>query len=256
MIDSRAVVAPSAELEEGVVVEPFAIIDADVKIGARTRIGAHAVVRGPTTMGKDNRIFQFASVGEDPQDMKYAGEKTRLEIGDRNTIREFVTIHRGTVQDRAVTRLGNDNLLMAYVHVAHDCRIGNHAILANAASLGGHVSIHDWAILGGFTMVHQFCRIGAHCFTGMGSAISKDVPPYLLVGGNPARPNGINVTGLQRRGFSPAAVLTIKRAYKQLYMQGLKLDEAKKAVEKSAAECSELGVMVQFLRKDGRSILR
>lgn len=256
MIDARAVIDPSAELDEGVVVEPFAIIGADVKIGAGTRIGAHAVVRGPTLLGRDNRIFQFASVGEDPQDMKYAGETTRLEIGDRNRIREFVTIHRGTIQDQAMTQIGDDNLLMAYAHVAHDCRIGSHTILANAASLGGHVKIHDWAILGGFTAVHQFCRIGAHCYTGMGCAINKDVPPYLLVRGHPARPHGINVTGLQRRGFSPEAVLAIKRAYKQLYMQGLKLHEAKKAIEESVADSPELGLMAQFLRAEGRSILR
>lgn len=256
MIDARAVIDPSAELGEGVIVEPFAIIGADVKIGAGTHIGAHAVVRGPTQLGRDNRIFQFASVGEDPQDMKYAGEATRLEIGDRNRIREFVTIHRGTIQDQAVTHIGDDNLLMAYAHVAHDCRIGNHTILANAASLGGHVTIHDWVILGGFTTVHQFCRIGAHCFTGMGSGISKDVPPYLLVSGHPARPHGVNVTGLQRRGFSTDAVRAIKRAYKQLYRQGLKLHEAKKAIEAAAFDSPELALMAQFLEAEGRSILR
>ncbi len=256
MIDPRAVIDPSAELDEGVFVEPFAIIGADVKVAGGTRIGAHAVVKGPAAIGRDNRIFQFASVGEDPQDMKYAGERTRLEIGDRNQIREFVTVHRGTVQDRAVTRIGDDNLLMAYTHVAHDCQIGNHTVLANGASLGGHVKIHDWAILGGFTTVHQFCRIGAHCFTGMGSAVSKDVPPYLLISGHPARPHGINTTGLQRRGFSDQAIRSIKLAYKQIYMRGLKLHDALKLIEAAAADCPELGLMAEFLHVEGRSILR
>lgn len=256
VIDPRAAIDPSAELDEGVDVGPFAVIGAGVQIGAGTRIGPHAVVRGPTTIGRDNRIFQFASVGEDPQDKKYAGEPTRLEIGDRNQIRECATIHRGTVQDAGVTRIGDDNLLMAYTHVAHDCQIGNQVILANAASLGGHVKVQDWVILGGFAVVHQFCHIGAHSFAGMGSIIGKDVPPYIMVGGHPARPHGINVEGLQRRGFDNAAITAIRRAYKRLYLQGLRLEQAMSAIEEMAAEQPLLAVLSRFLRDSERSIVR
>ena len=206
LIDSRAVIDPSAELDEGVSVGPFSVIGAGVRIGKGTSIGPHVVVKGPTTIGCDNRIYQFASVGEDPQDKKYAGEPTRLEIGDRNVIRESATLHRGTVQDQGITRIGNDNLFMAYIHVAHDCVIGDNAILANGASLGGHVQIGDWAILGGFTMVHQFGRIGAHSFCGMGSAVNMDLPPFVTVSGQPAKPHGINSEGLRRRGYSDASL--------------------------------------------------
>ena len=237
-------------------VGPFAVIGAGVEIGAGTRIGPHAVIRGPTRIGRDNRIFQFASVGEDPQDMKYGGEETRLEIGDRNQIRECATLHRGTVQDQGVTRIGNDNLFMAYTHVAHDCRIGNHVIMANAASLGGHVAIQDWAILGGFTIVHQFCRIGAHSFCAMGSALSKDVPPYVTVGGQPAAPHGINSEGLRRRGFSPEAIAAIKRAYRALYMTGLKLDEALGRIRTLAETCPEVDSLASFVAERSRSIVR
>ena len=256
MIDAHAVVDPAAELDEGVEVGPFSVIGAGVSIGRGTRIGPHVVIRGQTRIGCDNRIFQFSSIGEDPQDKKYAGEETFLEIGDRNQIRESATIHRGTVQDGGITRIGSDNLLMAYTHVAHDCHIGNHAILANAASLGGHVHIGDWAILGGFSMVHQFCRVGAHSFAGMGSAISKDVPPYFLVGGHPAKPHGINSEGLKRRQFSAEQVSTIKKAYRLLYASGLSLADASEQIAALAAGHPELQVMVDFLAASERSIVR
>ncbi|WP_295427581.1 acyl-ACP--UDP-N-acetylglucosamine O-acyltransferase [uncultured Thiodictyon sp.] len=256
MIHPCAVIDPGARLAAGVDVGPFAVIGAGVEIGEGTRVGPHTVIRGPTRIGRDNRIFQFASVGEDPQDMKYGGEETRLEIGDRNQIRECATLHRGTVQDQGVTRVGDDNLFMAYTHVAHDCRIGNHVIMANAASLGGHVEIQDWAILGGFTIVHQFCRLGAHSFCAMGSALSKDVPPYVTVGGQPAAPHGINSEGLRRRGFSPAAIAAIKRAYRALYLAGLKLDEALERIGGLAAEVPEVAALAAFVAERGRGIVR
>jgi UDP-N-acetylglucosamine acyltransferase len=227
-----------------------------VTIAAGTVIGPHVVINGPTHIGKDNHIYQFASVGEDPQDKKYAGEPTVLEIGDRNVVREFATLHRGTVQDQGVTRIGNDNLLMAYIHVAHDCVLGNHIILANAASLGGHVIIEDHAILGGFSKVHQFCRIGAHSFSGMGSAINMDLPPYVMVAGQPTKPHGINKEGLSRRGFSQEAIKQIKRAYKIIYHSGYRLDEARKALEPLLSETPELKILFEFLSHNGRGILR
>jgi UDP-N-acetylglucosamine acyltransferase len=256
LIDPRAAIDPAAELDEGVSVGPFAVIGAGVQIGAGTRIGPHAVIKGPTSIGRDNRIFQFTSVGEDPQDKKYAGEPTRLEIGDRNSIREFVSIHRGTVQDEGVTRIGSDNLLMASVHVAHDCQIGNNVILANGASLAGHVKIGDWAILGGFSMVHQFSRIGAHSFSGMGSAISKDVPPYLLIGGNPTKPHGINTKGLRRRGFSSDSMAALKRAYRKLYLSGETLADASREIRAMSADFEVLAPLADFLEQEGRSIIR
>ena len=256
LIHPSAIVDPSADLDEVVEVGPYAVIGPGVEIGAGTSIGPHAVVRGPTRIGRDNCIFQFASVGEDPQDKKYGGEETWLTIGERNRIREFVTINRGTVQDQGVTSIGSDNLLMAYVHVAHDCRIGNHVIMANAASLGGHVLIQDWAILGGFTIVHQFCRIGAHSFSAMGSVLTKDVPPYVIVGGHPAGPRGINSEGLRRRGFSDESVAGIKRAYRILYLAGLKLGEARRQLDLLAQDSPEVGPLAGFLGQDGRSIVR
>lgn len=256
LIHPSALVDPDADLDSSVEVGPFAVIGAGVEIDAGTRIGPHAVLRGPMRIGRDNRIFQFASVGEDPQDKKYSGEPTRLEMGDRNQVREFATLHRGTVQDQGVTRIGDDNLFMAYTHVAHDCRIGNQVILANAASLGGHVEIQDWAILGGFTIVHQFCRIGAHAFCAMGSVLTRDVPPYVTVGGHPAEPHGINSEGLKRRGFSPVAIRAIKRAYRALYMANLKLDEARTQIAGMAADTPELRPLLDFITADGRGLAR
>jgi UDP-N-acetylglucosamine acyltransferase len=255
-IHPTALIDPRARLAPGVEVGPFAVIGADVEIGDGTRIGPHTVLRGPTRIGRDNRIFQFASVGEDPQDMKYGGQPTLLEIGDRNRIRECVTIHRGTVQDRGLTAIGSDNLFMAYTHVAHDCRIGNHVIMANAASVGGHVEIQDWAILGGFTIVHQFCRIGAHSFCAMGSVLTRDVPPYVTVGGHPAEPRGINSEGLRRRGFSEEAIATVKRAYRALYLANLKLDEALARLRELAATAPEVAPLADFVAVRNRSIVR
>jgi len=255
-IDPRAAIDPAAELDEGVSVGPFAVIGADVQIGRGTTIGPHVVINGPTMIGTDNKIFQFASIGEAPQDMKYAGEETRLEIGNRNQIREFTTIHRGTVQDAAVTRIGDDNLLMAYTHVAHDCQLGDHIILANAASLGGHVVIGDHAILGGFSIAHQFCHIGAHSFSSMGSVIKSDVPPYVTIGGHPAKPHGINSEGLRRRGFSEETIQLIKRAYKLLYKSQLKLDEAVLQIKALAKECNEISLISDFVGESTRGIIR
>ncbi len=256
MIDSKAAIDPKAELDEGVSVGPFTVIGPGVQVGRGTRIGPHAVINGPTVIGRDNRIFQFATVGEEPQDKKYAGEPTRLEMGDRNVVREYSTIHRGTVQDESLTLIGSGNLFMAYTHVAHDCRIGDNIIMANAASLGGHVHIHDWAILGGFTIVHQFCHIGAHSFCSMGTGLTKDVPPYVTVSGNPAKPHGINSEGLRRRGFSAEAIQQIKRAYKLLYKSQLKLDEAVQALNEMAAEVPELRVLAEFAARSPRGIVR
>jgi UDP-N-acetylglucosamine acyltransferase len=256
LIHPTAVVDPAAELDSSVEVGPFTVIGADVQIDAGTRIGPHAVLKGPMRIGRDNRIFQFASVGEDPQDKKYGGEPTRLEMGDRNQVREFSTLHRGTVQDQGVTRIGNDNLFMAYTHVAHDCRIGSQVIMANAASLGGHVAVDDWAILGGFTIVHQFCWIGAHSFCAMGSVLTKSVPPFVMVGGHPAEPHGINSEGLKRRGFTTESIRAIKRAYRLLYMASLKRDEALEQIRAQADEAPELGVLLAFFSAAHRSVVR
>lgn len=256
MIDPRAVIDPKAKLAEDVSVGPYAVIGPDVEIGAGTVIGPHAVINGPTRIGRNNRIFQFASLGDAPQDKKYAGEPTRLEIGDGNTIREFVTINRGTVQDQGVTRIGDDNWIMAYVHIAHDCVIGNHTIFANNASLAGHVRIEDYVILGGFTLVHQFCALGVHSFTAFSTGIAKDVPPYVMVSGHSAQPHGLNTEGLKRRGFSPETIAKLKQAYKTLYRSKLTLQEAIEALRAQAADCAEVGVMVEFLEKQKRGIVR
>jgi UDP-N-acetylglucosamine acyltransferase len=256
LIDPRAVIDPEAELAADVSVGPFAVIGANVTVGARTRIGAHAVINGPTRIGEDNNIFQFVSLGEAPQDKKYGGEPTWLEIGNRNTIREFVTVNRGTVQDAGVTRIGDDNWIMAYVHIAHDCQLGNHTILANNASLAGHVKIEDYAILGGFTLIHQFCSIGAHALTAFGSGISMDVPPYVTVGGSPAHAHGLNMEGLRRRGFSEPARRSLKQAYKILYRENLSLQDAITRLRTLAAECPEVELLVRFLERQTRGIVR
>ncbi len=256
MIHPTALVDPGAELDSTVEVGPYAVIGPGVEIDAGTSIGPHAVLKGPTRIGRDNRIFQFASVGEDPQDKKYGGEPTWLIMGDRNRVREFATIHRGTTQDRGVTRIGDDNLFMAYTHVAHDCWIGNQVILANAASLGGHVEVQDWAILGGFAIVHQFCRIGAHAFCAMGSVITQDVPPYIMVAGHPAQPHGINTEGLRRRGFAPKTIQSIKRAYRTLYLANLRLEEARARIQEMSATTPELEVLANFIGQGGRGLIR
>ncbi|MDX1592738.1 MAG: acyl-ACP--UDP-N-acetylglucosamine O-acyltransferase [Gammaproteobacteria bacterium] len=255
MIDPRAIVDPSARLAGDVRVGPFTIIGADVEIGAGTTIGPNVMISGPCTIGEGNRIHPFASLGDAPQDLKYAGEPTRLEIGDRNVIREYVTINRGTPADRALTTVGSDNLLMAYCHIAHDCVVGDHTVFANGASLGGHVQIGDYAILGGFAMIHQFCQVGAHSFCAMGSAIAKDVLPFVLVSGHPAHPHGINARGLARRpGFDRERIQRIRRHYKLVFRSGLKLEEA---VERLDAERDDdAAVLAAFIRDSRRSILR
>jgi UDP-N-acetylglucosamine acyltransferase len=256
LIHPTAIIDPSCELANDVSVGAYAIIGPDVRIDSGTEIGPHAVIKGPSRIGKHNRIFQFASVGEDPQDKKYHGEVTYLEIGDRNIIREYVTVHRGTVQDQGITRIGNDNLLMAYTHVAHDCVLGDHVIMANAASLAGHVRVDDYAILGGFSLVHQFCKIGQHSFSAMGSVITRDILPYVMVGGSPTKPHGINTVGLERQGFSAESIRQIRKAYKTVYKSRLKLEEAIQQLEEMIAETPEIQKMVDFLKQTGRSIIR
>ena len=256
LIDPTAIVDSKAELAEGVSVGPFSVIGADVKIGAGTVIGSNVVIKGPTTIGRHNRIYQFTSIGEDPQDKKYAAEITRLEIGDRNTIREYTSMHRGTKQDRSLTKIGSDNLFMAYTHVAHDCIIGNHVIMANGASLAGHVHLHSHAILGGFTLVHQFTQIGQYSFAAMGSAITQDIPPFVMVGGKPTRPHGINSVGMERNGISPEDIRLIRKAYRIIYKTNLRLEDALDQMEDLAGESKELSDMVSFLRNVNRGILR
>jgi len=256
LIDPTAIIDSKAQLGENVTVGPYSVIGPDVKIGAGTVIGSHVVIKGPTSIGKDNTIYQFSSIGENPQDKKYASEITRLEIGDRNTIREFCTMHRGTKQDRSVTQIGSDNLFMAYTHVAHDCVIGNHVIMANGASLAGHVRLNNHAILGGFTLVHQFTQIGQYSFAAMGSAITQDIPPFVMVGGRPTRPHGINSVGMERNGISPEDIRLIRKAYKMIYKMNLRLDEAIDQMEDLAGDSKELSDMVSFLRNVTRGILR
>lgn len=256
MIDERAVVSPRAEVHEEAYVGPYSVIGDDVSIGRGTRVEAHVVIKGTTTIGEDNRIFQFSSIGDDPQDKKYAGEPTRLTIGDRNTIREYVTINRGTAQDRGETLIGDDNWIMAYVHIAHDCVIGNQTVFANAATLAGHVHIDDYAILGGFSGIHQFCRIGAHAFLAAHSYASMDVPAFIMAAGRPAEPRGVNAEGLKRRGFSAAAVRNIREAYRVVYRQGRKLDDAIAALAERAPEQPEIGPLLESLRQSTRGVAR
>ena len=255
-IHPTAIVDPKAEIDSSVKIGAYSIIEAGVCIDAGSTVGSHVVLQGPTTIGKNNQIFQYASLGAAPQDKKYAGEPTSLEIGDNNTIREFCTFNRGTSQDKGVTKIGNNNWVMAYVHIAHDCHIGNNTILANNSSLAGHVEMHDYAILGGFTLIHQFCKIGAHVITAVGSVIFKDIPPYVTAAGYDAKPHGINVEGLKRRGFSPESIMQIKRAYKALYRNGLSLDEAKREIILMQANCPEIAILSEFLGLASRGIIR
>lgn len=255
-IHPTAIVHPSAKLADGVSVGPYSIIDEHVEIGANTTIGAHNVITGHTVIGEENRIFHFASIGEANQDKKYKGEPTRLVIGNRNTIREYVSINRGTIQDTAVTTVGDDNWIMAYVHIAHDCVVGNRTTIANSTQLAGHVHIGDWATLGGFTGVHQFVRIGAHVMTGVSSVVLQDIPTYVMVGGNPLAPYGINSEGLKRRGFTPEGIAALKRAYKTLYKSGLSFADAKTALRAEAAASPEVAVLADFLDTSTRGIVR
>ncbi len=256
VVHPSALVDPKACLAEDVQVGPFTVIGPNVKIDSGTVVGPHVVIEGHTTIGKNNHIFQYASLGAIPQDKKYKGEPTELIIGDNNTIREFCTFNLGTVQGGGATRIGNDNWLMAYVHLAHDCHVGSHTIFANNASLAGHVTIKDWVILGGFTLVHQFCIIGDHAMTAYAAGISQDVPPYVMASGYRAAPAGINQEGLKRRGFTQEAISAIKEAYKTLYRQGLSYEEAKAVIVEQAQSVAELNVFVDFFTQSTRSIIR
>lgn len=262
MIHETAQIHPTSVIEDGAVVGanvkigPFCYVDSKVEIGEGTELLSHVVVKGPTTIGKDNRIFQFASVGEDCQDLKFLGEDTQLIIGDRNTIRESVTIHRGTVQDQGITRVGNDNLFMINAHVAHDCVVGDKCIFANNATLAGHVTVGDYAILGGMSAIHQFCNIGEHAMLGGGSIVVQDVPPYIMAQGNHCAPFGVNIEGLKRRGFEKAEIHAIRRAYKALYRSGLTLDKAKAEIEKEADANPAVKAFLSFFDKSIRGIIR
>ncbi|HPQ94942.1 MAG: acyl-ACP--UDP-N-acetylglucosamine O-acyltransferase [Thiothrix sp.] len=256
MIHPTAIIDPAAELAEAVEVGPYSIIGPGVSIGRGTRIGPHVVIDGPTRIGEDNHIFPFASMGAEPQDKKYAGEPTELVIGNRNVIRECCTFNRGTVQDKGRTVLGDDNWIMAYVHLAHDCVVGNHTIFANNATLAGHVEIRDHAILGGFTLVHQFCVVGEYAFTGMGSALNKDVPPYTMVSGAPAEPRGLNLEGLRRHGFTPEAVSRLKQAYRMLYRQHLSLKEALEQMDAEYGQFADVRLLLDFCRRSERGLAR
>ncbi len=255
-IHPTAIIDAKAELDSSVEVGPYSVIGANVKIDAGTRVAGHVIINGPTTIGKNNHIFQYSSLGETPQDKKYRDEPTLLEIGDNNTIREFCTFNRGTIQDKGTTKIGSDNWIMAYVHIAHDCDVGNHTILANNSSLAGHVDIDDHAILGGFTLIHQFCKVGSHVITAVGSVVFKDIPPYVTAAGYDAKPHGINAEGLKRRGFSADSILQIKRAYKALYRNGLTLEEAKIELAAMQATSPEIGLLTDFLSVSTRGIVR
>lgn len=256
MIHPTAIVDAQARLGAGVEIGAYSIVGPDVEIGDATWIGPHVVIRGPTRIGRGNRIFPFCSIGDAPQHVAYKGEPTRLEIGERNTIREYCTLNRGTVEGGGVTNVGNDNFLMAYCHVAHDCHIGDHTVFANASSLAGHVHVGDYAFLGGFTLIHQYCRIGAHCMTGVNTTLFKDVPPFVTVAGQGGTPHGINVRGLRRRGFSEETVLALKRAYKTLYHSGLKLEEALAELDRMAQSSPDVGHFADFVKAAKRSIVR
>jgi UDP-N-acetylglucosamine acyltransferase len=256
MIHPTAVIADSARIDDNVEIGPYSIIGDDVEIGSGTRIDSHVVINGPTTIGRDNHIYQFASVGDDPQDKKYADEPTRLTIGDRNTIREFCTISRGTIQDTGHTILGDDNWIMAYVHIAHDCVVGNKTIMANNVTLAGHVHVDDWVIFGGFSGAHQFARIGAHAFLGMYAGVNRDVPAYTMVSGQPAVPRGINSEGLKRRDFSEEQIRNIKNAYRLVYRKGLKLTEAIEEIERLCDSQPELVIFLESLRASERGLIR
>ncbi len=256
MIDPRAEVDPKARLAATVDVGPYSVIGPEVEVDENTQIGPHVVIRGPTRIGRDNRIFQFASVGEDPQDKKYNGEPTRLEIGDRNTIREFVTINRGTAQDQGLTRIGDDNWIMAYVHIAHDCWIGNNTVFANNASLAGHVRIDDHVILGGYSLVYQFCRMGIYSFSAFACGVHMDVPPFVMAAGYRAEPHGINAEGLRRHGFPKDEIAAVRRAYKLLYRSDLRLEQAIEQMQPLVAQFPRLQLLRDFLVTGQRGIIR
>ena len=255
-IHPSAIIDAGAKLADDIAVGPLAVIGAEVEIGPGSRVDTHALVQGPTRIGKNNQIGAYASIGGNPQDKKYHGERSRLEIGDRNTIREFCTFNRGTVQDVGVTRIGDDNWIMAYVHVAHDCHIGSHTIFANNATLAGHVEVGDHVVLGGFAGVHQFCKIGAHAFAAMFSAINRDVPPFIYVAGQFAVPRGVNAEGLKRRGFDAGRIAAIKRAYRTLYMSHKTLEDARTALAEQAEASEDVRAFCDFIDRSERSLVR
>ena len=256
MIHPTAIISDSAVIANDVEIGPYTVIGDEVEVGSRTRIDSHVVINGPTKIGVDNHIYQFASIGDDPQDKKYAGEPTALAIGDRNTIREFCTISRGTAQDAGTTLIGDDNWIMAYVHIAHDCVVGSHTILANNTTLAGHVHLGDWVICGGFSGAHQFCRIGAHAFLGMYAGISRDVPAYTMASGQPASLRGINSEGLKRRDFSAEQIRNIKHAYRLTFRQGKKLADAIEEIAELSKEQPELLIFLDSLRSSERGLTR
>ena len=256
MIHPSAIIDAAARLGTNVHVGAFSVIGAEVEIGAGTTIGSHVVIEGPTRIGRDNHVFQFASIGAAPQDKKYQGERSELIIGDRNTIREFTTINRGTAAGSGATRIGDDNWIMAYAHIAHDCQVGNQTIFSNNATLAGHVEIGDYAILSGFAGVHQFCRIGEHAFVGMGCLINGDVPPFVIVANEYGRPRGINAEGLKRRGFTPERIAAIKRAYKALYISHLPLEQARAELGHIAAAAPDVARMLEFIERGQRALMR
>ncbi len=255
-IHPTAIIDPKASIDASVTVGAFSYIGPNVTIDAGTSVANHVTIKGPTTIGEDNRIYPYACLGEDPQDKKYADEPTTLVIGDRNTIREFCTFNRGTVQDKNTTKIGDDNWIMAYVHIAHDCIVGNNTIIANNSSLAGHVEVHDFAILGGFTLVHQFCKVGAHIITAVNSVVFKDIPPYVTAAGYDAKPHGINSEGLRRRDFDAETIKQIKRAYKTLYRKGLSLVEATEALKTMEAETPEIKLYTDFIAQSNRGLIR
>jgi len=256
LISGQAIIDDSATIAEGVSIGPFSIIGPGVEIGEGTWIGPHVVINGPTKIGKNNKVFQFSSLGEEPQDIGYKGEPTQLEIGDNNIIRENCTMSRGTEHGGGVTRVGSNNFIMAYSHIAHDCQVGSHVIFANGASLGGHVVIQDFVTLGGFALIHQFVKVGAYSFCGMGSGVNKDVPPYIIVTGNPAEARGLNSVGLKRRGINADAIKSLKNAYRNIYTSGMKLTEAVEQLEEQDEKCAEVENFVEFIRNAERSIVR
>ena len=256
MIHPTAIIEPGARLGANVSVGAFSLIGARVEVGEGTWIGPHVVVEGRTRIGRNNRIYQFASIGAPPQDMKYKDEDTAVEIGDGNTLREYVTVNRGTWDDARVTRVGNHNWIMAYVHFGHDCQVGSNTIIASYTGLAGHAHIEDWATLGGATLVHQFVRVGAYSFTGMGTALDRDLPPYVRAAGDRAQPYGINTIGLRRRGFSPAALEALKRAYKTVYRAGLGQEEIRRELEVQAKACAEVARLLDFLNASTRGYIR
>lgn len=256
MIHSSAIVDPKADIAEGVSIGPFSVIGPDVKIGAGTEIASHVVIEGHTTIGENNRIFQYASIGAEPQSIAYKNEPTQVIIGDNNIFREFVTINRGSIVDEGITSIGDHNFLMSYVHIAHDCRLGNHTIFANSASLAGHVHVGDYVIMGGFSLVHQFCRVGAHCITGIGAVCIQDVPPYMLVAGNKAITHGINVKGLRRREFETADISELKKAYKLIYRSGLTTSNAIDEINEMEWQSSHIQHLIDFFKDSTRGVIR